>query len=300
LQKQILALAYHAAPLDDVEACIKKAHARKEEHLSDTLVQAIKQAIINLDVTIRDERGVEIAEGMAERLMKLHEKLLPDTFPKSLEQARLVAPPLEDEKEKSLRESLNLAATNQVFDAIKKNDEKTAAAIETIKDFARNTTLLNRIHLLYVAFDVLARRGGELPRIDGESYGGWYGALADRFCFEIIGAALERDLPRRIQQILEIGLYYILNGTKKADRRLDIDGRGFRGVPGSDRELGVNCYFRPFGGGPATSPGRPAAARRRGPAAAWLFKTYYEQLQQHPKFIIQRPHTHSASRCLIM
>src|SRR3982750_1091324 len=97
-----------------------------------------------------------------------------------------------------------VAAVNQVFEAIMRNDQYTHAAIKNFKEFVETTTVLNRIHLLFVAFDVLARRGSEL-------HGQWWGKLADRFCFEVIGGGLQKDLPPRIQQLLKTGLYYILS-----------------------------------------------------------------------------------------
>src|SRR5688500_8272307 len=48
LQKQILALADHAGPLDQIEFYIRKAHARQEQHLPVTLIEATNRAIIGL------------------------------------------------------------------------------------------------------------------------------------------------------------------------------------------------------------------------------------------------------------
>lgn len=289
LQKQILALAYHAAPLNDVETLIRKAHARKEEHLSATLIQATKQAILDLDVTLRYAAGEEMSEGMAERLMKLHEELLPNTFSKCLEQAKLVVP-LESIEEKETRESLNLAATNQIFDAIKKNDENTAEAIKTFKVFVKNTTTFNRIHLLYLAFDVLVRRSGEFPRINGDAHnGGWYGKLAEQFCFEIIGAAIELDLPARLRQRLKAGIYYIFTSGRDAIRVLDIDG--------FDRELRDLGYFNDEGSSWRPTMNKDYLHRSLG-CARDMFESYYKRLQLHSKLIIPQPR--KANGCLIM
>lgn len=239
LEQEILALAYYAAPLDKVERYIRTAHAKNEKHLFATLVKAIIEAIKNLDVTIRDEKGEEIAEGMAEKLMKLLEELFPNTSHHCLEMIRL-AVPSEDEEVKKAREAANVAAVHQLFDAIKKNDKNTDAAIKNFEEFVKHTSQLNRLHLLFVAFDVLANRGGEL---DGK----WYGALADRICFEAIGIAIEMGFSPRMRKILEIGVFYILNRTKTAERQLDIDGKTFVGRPGSNQELGVNSYYDVYG-----------------------------------------------------
>ena len=244
-QKQILALAEHAGPLEQMEAYIRKAHARREPYLPATLMQATKRAIIGLDQTIRDDKGVEIDKGMAERLLELHAELLPDTFEEALAQARLAAP-LEDKSAKEEREKTNVAAVAAVFDAIKRNDENTTEAIKNFMTLVRtskpavmtdNRYHLNLLHFVFAAFDVLVRRGGELA--DGH-----YGELADRFCFEIIGA-VQTELPARVRQLLRCGLYYILNKIRIAERSLDIDGSAylFPTVAG----LGVDSYYGGWG-----------------------------------------------------
>ncbi len=276
-EQEILALAYYAAPLEQVEAYIRKAHAKKESHLSATLVLATIQAIMNLDVTILDAKGEVITEGMANRLMKLHEELLPATFPQSLKQIRL-AIPLEDENEKCAREDANVAAVTEVFEALKYNDEKTDPAIEKFVAFAKNSTQLNRLHLLYVAFDALTRRGEELPTSKTNDPGGWAGALADRFCYEIIGAAIEKDFSPRMRKILEVGVFYILNRKKEAVRKLDIDGEDFAGTPGAERELGVNSYYDVFW---------KKQTRGGGLAYRSFFKTCYDQLYHRCELLLQ-------------
>ena len=172
----------------------------------------------------------------------------------ALEQARLAAP-LEAPEDKATRESLNLTALKQVFNAIKQNDKKTASAIEAFKEFVKSTKpavmndnryYLNLIHLLYEAFSILTKRGEALPRVGREPHGEWYGKLAERFCFEIIGG-LERELPPRIRQILRTGLYYVLNKERKVRRALDIDGTAFLGTAAGSL-LGVDSYYDDFGG----------------------------------------------------
>jgi hypothetical protein len=275
LKQEILSLAYHAAPLDQVETYIKKAHAKRETHLPDTLVEAAAKAIKNGDVTLKDEKGNVlkdaegnvIAEGMAEKLMQLHDEL----YPKEMKCINKVKPklPVENEKDKKDREGTNIAAVNQVFDAIRLNNQDTDAAIKNFKEYADTTSPLNRIHLQFVSFDVLAKRGGDLPRIEGESYGEWWGILADRFCCEAIGAGIQKDLPPRIQQLLKTGAYSILNRERIAHRTLDVGELSFRGAPGSNRELGVYSFY---GGGVLGGGGRRLAADAR------VFKTYYEHL----------------------
>jgi hypothetical protein len=302
LKKQILALAEYAGPLDQIETYIRKAHAGREAHLQATLMQAITLAVKGLDQTIRDEKGTELDEGMAERLLTLHAELFPKDQAKALEQARLAAP-LEDEKAKKEREEKNVAAIEQLFTAFVQNDKDALPeAINTFKEFVKNMKpkevtdnryYLNLLHLVFAAFDVLARRGGNLPPIDENDDGSWYGKLGDRFCFEIIGAALEGDMPHRVRQILRSGVYYLLSGSKKAERVLDVSGVLFRG-DGSNYSLGRDSYYDDIGGGPSTC--RLAMAGR----ADEVFKIYYEQLRQRPKFIIRQPQARPASQCSIM
>jgi len=290
LKQEILSLAYHAAPLDQIETYIKKAHAGMEKHLPDTLVEATIEAIKNGDVTLKDKKGCVlkdakgnvIAEGMAEKLMDLHDALYPNDM-KCIDKVRPKLPPVEDEKDKKAREETNIEVVNQVFDAIRLNDQNTNAAIKNFKEYVGTTSPLNRIHLLFVSFDVLARRGGDLPRIEGESYGQWWGKLADRFCFEVIGAGIQKDLPPRIQQLLKTGLYYILNRDSIAHRTLDVGGLSFRGLSGSNRERAVNSYYDDAERAARASAGRYGCAR-----AGAVFKTYYEHLQQR-SYIIRRP-----------
>ena len=256
-REKILACARYAGPLEQLETDIRKAHARGETHLQNTLEQAIPIAVICLDQTIRTENGTEIDRGAAETLLDLYAELYPrEAYLRVLDKAKLAAP-LET-PEDNARESLNLAALDTVFTAFIQNDEaKTTAAIKTFKEFVRNTKPevminnryhLNLIHLIYGAFNVLANRGGALPRVGTEEYGQRYGKLANQFCFEIIGAAIEKELPSRARQLVRVGLYYLFTGTQRAARVLDVDGLAFLGVPGSGASvLGVDSYYDRYG-----------------------------------------------------
>src|SRR5262249_4258626 len=157
---------------------------------------------------------------MAETLLDLYaelypERLYPGAYLRVLDKANL-ASPLETSEDKA-REILNFAAVDTVMTAFIQNDKaKTTVAIQTFNEFVTNTKTevmtntnryhLNLIHLIYAAFHVLANRGGDLPSVGTEPYGQWYGKLADRFCFEIIGAAIQQKLPPRVQQFLKPGL----------------------------------------------------------------------------------------------
>ncbi|HVY53490.1 MAG TPA: hypothetical protein VHA13_03120, partial [Gammaproteobacteria bacterium] len=177
LQKQILTLVEYAAPLDEIEKYIRQAHAKNEPFLQDTLIRAIQCAVIGLDQTIRDENGQELRdkegkllnEGMAERLLKLHAELFPENHENALAEARL-APPEESKEAKQKREDANTDAMGNLFTAFIQNDEKALSeAIETFKTFVKNLKpatitnnqyYLNLLHLISVAFNVLATRGG--------------------------------------------------------------------------------------------------------------------------------------------
>lgn len=240
--KQALTIVRTAGPLDMLETIIKnKPQVLLEKFKVDGMEGTLLQlAIIGLDLTIGGD------EGMTERLMMLHEKLLPDTQPEALKQARF-ASPLEDKEMKIERESKNLEALNHVFDAIKQADEKTAEAIEAFKEFVSsskpevmtdNRYNLNLLHLLYAAFNLLAERHEELK---GKSYG----AKTRRFCFEIIGA-IQKALPNRTRQILMNGVANLFDNGEMEPRVVDRDGIKFLGVPGSKQELGVNCFYDDF------------------------------------------------------
>lgn len=315
--EKILFLIEHAGPLDEfkssVTRCIKKELAKSEEKnslidksftLAGMQGTPVQLLISSLDVTIRNKEDKEIDKGMAESLIDIVAELCPHRLKEVQEQAQMAAP-IEDEKTKEERESTNLAAINQVFNAIKQNNEKvTKLAIETFKEFVNNkkSSLVNnkgylidnryyidRIHLIYGAVDILAQRGGELPPVGAEDFGRWYGKKADRFCFEIIGATLQLDLPPRPRQILRSGLYYLLNHNQKTERSIDVSGDLFRGV-GTAYLLGGNSYYDDIGrcGPPVDPVWRAACPRlRRRASLGGVFKTYCEQLQQHTKHVPQ-------------
>ncbi|MHB1948792.1 MAG: hypothetical protein ACYCQI_11855 [Gammaproteobacteria bacterium] len=257
LREEILLLARYAGPLKTVEAHVRKAHERKEAHLPDTLVQATVQAIQDGDVNLIDDNNKVIYEGMAERLMKLCKDLYKDRFAECLEQVRR-AIPVESKAQQEERERINQDAIRQLFNALKKNDKDTAEAIKTFKAWAKTTSVINRIHLIYLALVELAEKGGELQ-------GGWYGSLGDRWCYEVIGGILQREnLSPRMQQVLEFGVYYLFNPSaylhnkKELVRATDFDSAVFIGS--GHREIGVSDFCDASG---AAAGARRDAARFR-------------------------------------
>ncbi len=127
-EKQIPALVCNAAPLNIVEDCIKKAYARGEKHLEDTLVKARALAIRNLDVDIRGyvDNNVKDA-GMAETITLLGNKLFPHTF-----YDKLAANPVlfsETRQQTKDREESNIIAINNVFNTIERNNADVRDAI---------------------------------------------------------------------------------------------------------------------------------------------------------------------------
>jgi len=143
---------------------------------------------------------------------------------------------------------------------------------------------MDLLHLMYVAFDVLANRGGELPSINGSDCGRWYGKKADLFCFKIIGESLQQrelDSLPSLRQKLTRGLYYVLN-NKPAPRTIDVDGSAFRYL------LGVNSYY-----------GGWARVRSRG--TAYVFQNLLQAIT--PAFKTYVPVSlpqKKTQRCLIM
>ncbi len=269
-----LFLAEHAGPLDKFEFFARRHITKELENKSKTHAlldrtfimgsmqgTLIQLLVSRLDVSIRNEKGEEMKEnkGMAESLFGIVAELLPNRLADVREQAELASPD-ESLDDKQIRESTNVDAITDVFEAIKQNNENiTKQAIETFKEFVKSkkSLLLNDqgyltnnrypmdlLHLMYVAFDVLANRGGELPSINGSDCGRWYGKKADLFCFKIIGESLQQrelDSLPSLRQKLTRGLYYVLN-NKPAPRTIDVDGSAFRGV-GSNYLLGVNSYY---------------------------------------------------------
>ncbi len=241
---EILTLVYYAAPLDRVEACIRKAYARKEAHLPDTLLEAIILAIQNGDMTLSDKKGI-ICEGMANRLLLLDQTFHPDL--ERLKKIRL-AVPIEDEKQKQDREQLNQKKITEVFNAVKANDKNTIPAIAEFGDWAKKTiTVINQIDLIYLAIKEMAERGGGLPKVDGQDSGRWYGKLGDQFCYGVIGRELQKNLRSPwIQRLFSVGLSYVFNRIKGVARRIDIDSAAFSS-PGAHLSLGDNFYYDIFG-----------------------------------------------------
>lgn len=346
LKEEILSLAYHAAPLNQIEKCIKKAHKKKEKHLCDTLVEATIEAIINGDVTLKDwkgnelknEKGEIIAKGMADKLMQLHDELYPeekkcidkvkecdlylmspdsdgaaltsksnklyiyagqDEFyyfidinqkktkhilgnikdNKSLEfllyaefnsskdklikyedathctAVRIITSdkghtlPMADEKQKLERENSNKEHANELYQTIKrvyKDKSLLKSQIEKFKQYADSISQLNRIHLLYVTFNILNSDEDETQRL------GW-GQLANYYCIWALGG-IQEYLSPCTQQRLKTGLFYLAAhiSERVVSRDLDVDGLRFclSRVPEAGAKLlrlGIGFYYDAIG-----------------------------------------------------
>lgn len=237
LEKQIMRLSFYAAPLDDVEALVRCAHARGEKHLANTLTKATLQAIENGDNSFQCEHG-KVIEGMADRLLKLYQELLPSSFPTCLEKINFIKH--RNKKEKKAMEEANINAIHQVFDAIKQHDENTNMAIQKFKRYVSSTKPIHRLHLLHIAFNMFAKRGIELPRV-GKRYGGYDGKLGDQFYFNVIGE-IEKELSHRLRQLIYPGIQYVISLDMEPARTLDIDGNHFNS-PREGLLLGKNFCF---------------------------------------------------------
>lgn len=241
LKEEILLLAHYAAPLEKVEAYVRKAHEKGEDHLPDTLVQATVKAIQDGDVNLIDDNKNVIYEGMAERLMKLSKDLYENRFAECLEQVRR-AIPIESKEQQEERERNNQDAIRRLLNAFKKNDKDTPEEIKAFKAWAKTTSVINRIHLIYLALVELEEKGG----LQGDRYG----ELGTRWCYEVIGGILQRkDLSPRMQQVLAFGVYYVFNhcdylpNKRELGRVVDFDAAIFIG----DREIGVSDYYDELG-----------------------------------------------------
>ncbi len=240
-EKEIFDLAFNAAPLEEVKSSIKKAYARGENHLLNTLVEARNAAIKGLDVNINIAQGY-VLPGMAETITNLGNKLYGVKFQERLEQTT-PALTIESEKQKQEREDTNVAAIHQVFDAIKQNNENTSKAIEEFKEFVKGRDInpLNRLHLLYVAFDILRKRGGELPVVEDCDSGQWRGTLAEKFGNMVVGDAIEKGVTPRIRQLLmgHIDVYSLCH----SNRFNYCNDFAFFHAGDPTRKLGKNFYY---------------------------------------------------------
>jgi 6-pyruvoyl-tetrahydropterin synthase len=261
--------------------------------MQGTLMQLL---VSRLDVSLRNEKGEEIKEneGMAESFLKIIAELLPARLTKVQKQAEH-ASPKESLDEKQIRERTHVDEVTKIFEAIKQNDANiTNQAIETFTKFVKNkkSSFLNEqgyltdtrysmdlLHLIYVAFDVLSRRGGELPGVNaGYEDARWYGSKADSFCFKIIGGLqLEfKDLSSRLPQILNSEVFDVFIRHKKVNRGVDVVSSIFRGE-GSDYLLGNDSYYDDHC---SRGPGVGHAKRLRGPwAFAQLIKSNNTSIQ---------------------
>jgi len=237
---------------------------------------------------------------MVERILQLHFELAPDTFDAALEQTKRAAA-LEDEETKKTRELDNAKEVQKVFDAIKTNDANTALAIAHFKAWVKNQKPLvmtdgryhlNLLHLLYCAFDILARQGGTLT-------GGWYSALGDKFCFEIIGGAIESELSPRLQKILISELYALLYCNKPAPRAIDLHSTLFNSPKPwfyfTPLQLGVNSYYSTRGHW-----GQGFVNRRSSRRTGWKdFSNLLQQLHQ-PFRLMPHQDPQAKASCLIL
>lgn len=258
LEKEILYLVDHAGPLDTIESYIRKAHARKESHLPDTLLEATSRAIKNLDHNIQTEHTKEltttrldghqetklittfgIIEGLAEKLLNLHAELFPSTYAEALTRARLAAP-IEEEKIQSLREKENFEVIKKIYNAFitGENIRAATAHLQQVLQFEDNRHALNVINLMICCLRILAENGIRLPLLPEEKaqltkgksqvaneeqrFDGLYGKHARDFCIHIFGL-IETFLPHRIRQIIKTGISVALKGLALPNRRLDLD-----------------------------------------------------------------------------
>jgi len=229
--EQIRDLVYYAAPLDQVEALIRKnptvlLKVFEKNGSQGTLLQL---AVIGLDQNIRgtDPNTWQLTEevsdeGTAERLLSLYyefeqtKKLPVGSFERAKQLAN-EASSIVDEKSPNAQGIANINACRQFLiakelfytfvDHSQTNEEIMSTAIETFKKFVKNLKMqmtvngkmtTNRYHraiinLIHHLFHPshFGRRG--LPD-----------TLRDRFCVEIIGDVLKPALKTapRVQQIL--------------------------------------------------------------------------------------------------
>jgi hypothetical protein len=299
----VLKHVFYAGPLDQLETYIIKNPEilLKTFNINDMQGTLVELAVIGLDQTIKSNDGTVVGEGVKEKLLQLHEelekqkKLQPGSHAIALEKANC-ASLHETAEEKAIRETNNVAALEQLFDAFVGNPNDTqeikagkiTTAITTFKAFLKslkqqmmtngimktNQYHLNLIHLIASAFDVLGRRGGSLE-------GKWYGALGDRFCFEVIGGAIQSELPPRARQLIKQKLYSLFNENRQVIRDLDVNGALFKSFTSAFAKfsLGVSLFYDDFGAGRGGSVGGWLRAGVRRPSVYFynLLQQFYQQ-----------------------
>jgi hypothetical protein len=243
-QAQIIARNYvlPAADLDRLKTMIEKNPNVLVPTIEiggkrGTLLQL---AIIGLDqaITSKSTNTVEY-KAMDRLLMECHEQWLPDTVPDALKKAREASffEAKEDESKSSLKQ---LEVLNEAFDMIKDEEPSAGSIVKKYLKSIKPTQMSNReyhlnvLRLLCRAFDLFRKKGRDFENE-------WYGAQADRFRLEVIGGAIQPELPPRLRQILISGLYSLFYENRNAERVVDPEGVLFRSAYGS--VLGVDYFY---------------------------------------------------------
>lgn len=178
-------------------------------------------AIMRGDLSIKSQDGIELVEGMAERLKKLMIKYLPEGEQKAECQAKSVLA-FEDKKEEIQ------AALTTVLNAIRKEDnefkeqsEETKHAIEDFKHYLKNMRpevisnaghLFNLLQMLHMAFDEAKRASQNEDQ--------WSANKSDLFVKKIVGY-IQAELPVRLAQIIWIGVTRVFSHHSSPNRDLN-------------------------------------------------------------------------------
>jgi hypothetical protein len=271
----ILSLAEHAGPLDQFEFYVRKyaenlkKTRRKNKLLEEifiidgvqgNLIQILKS---RLDVSLRKEDGTKINEGMADRFIKLVGELWPDRLPEVLIETP-VARLFEEEKAIIAEDDADLENMMLCMSAILQlNDEELIQqSLEVFNQVMMNKKAcfsndegyltdnryyIKLINLIFAAFSAL-KQGTELlgEDSDDEALCDSLEEKAHRFCVELIGGILQRDLPPRIRQILKSGMLDLFCNHRKVIRDIDTDGAQFLGH-NTENNLGHNSYYDDIG-----------------------------------------------------
>lgn len=300
---EIMKHVFYAGPLEQLDVYIRENPRVLLETFNINNMQGtlVELATIGLDQTIMDNDGRVLSEGTKDKLLQLHEelerqgKLPPGSHAIAIEKAKL-AHLQEKAEEKDLRETKNVSALEQLFDAFigdardtaEIKDKKITTAIATFKEFMKslkqqmttngmmktNQYHVNLIHLVACAFDILSRRGKSLA-------GHWYGALSDRFCFEVLGGAIQTELPPRARQLLRAGIYNLFHQNQQIIRDLDVNGILFKSFigPSATYSLGHSFFYDDLGCGGA---GHGGAGRRGRRHVQAVFISYYSNVYHRP------------------
>ncbi|MHB1947680.1 MAG: hypothetical protein ACYCQI_06155 [Gammaproteobacteria bacterium] len=227
---------------------------------------------ITLQGTLEQLAIITLQKELAATLRQIRKSLLPDTMPQVLEQEKITH--LTDKKIEKANTSKHVTILQEALDL---SVEMKQGAGDKIKNYIKNILpevitddgpFLSVLELNHLAFQVLAKkiRSAELtselnPFVDYDSPQD-RAVLAHKFCFEVIGRAIQSAIPDGPRQILRSGVWAFL--YRKSE---------FSPIPDTDGKLGYEYFYDINGRQNSTE---LFCIAHNCSNAAEYFKTFYE------------------------